>query len=198
MKFNFQKNQFWLAGYLIMLVFLHMNAILKNEDPISDGQTESISYDQKMEQEKDGVKVAATPRIIYYGGQGFLTKGSLAKNDKETTAAGSGKKKDSFNWSDWWEDKSADKKSAEQAPAAASQLAMPADSEQQLESAPQDSEPSSQTPEQHPTESAVSSSSDEENSTAKEDSLFPENDSNTDSISDLPSAKEKDQADSWW
>lgn len=108
MKFLTHSKQIKMAGYLAMLVLLHVNAILKTEDPIADTQTEGILYDQKMEQEKDGVKAPATPKMIYYGGQGFLGKGSLAKYDKEMTSRVAGKKKEKFSWSDWWDDKSSD------------------------------------------------------------------------------------------
>ena len=94
-----------------MIPFLHVNAILKTEDPIAATQTDPILYDKKMEEEKDGVKAAATPKIVYYGGQGFLTKKPVSKYEKEITAASSGKKKEKFNWSDWWEDKPADSSS---------------------------------------------------------------------------------------
>ncbi|HRK62437.1 MAG TPA: hypothetical protein PLY88_07825 [Candidatus Omnitrophota bacterium] len=96
-----------LAVWLVSILFLHMNAILKNEDPLQDAQTEGILYDQKMEQEKDGVKAAATPKVIYYGGQGFLTQSSLSKNEKELEGGVAKKKKQMFNWSDWWEEKPA-------------------------------------------------------------------------------------------
>lgn len=89
----------------MLIGFLHVNAILKAEDPIADTQTEAISYDQKMEQDKDGVKAPATPKMIYYGGQGFLTRSSLSKYENEIASASKGKKKEKFNWSDWWEDK---------------------------------------------------------------------------------------------
>jgi len=96
-----------LAVWLAALLFLHMNAILRNEDPIQSAQTEGILFDQKMEQEKDGVKAASTPKVIYYGGQGFLTKSSLSKNEKESERGITKKKKQTFNWSDWWEEKPA-------------------------------------------------------------------------------------------
>ncbi len=99
------KKHFYMAGYLLLIGFLHVNAILKAEDPIADTQTEAISYDQKMEQDKDGVKAPATPKMIYYGGQGFLTRSSLSKYENEIASASKGKKKEKFNWSDWWEDK---------------------------------------------------------------------------------------------
>lgn len=97
-----------LVGWFVFVAFVHGNAILKNEDPLRDGQTEGILYDQKMEQEKDGVKAAATPKVIYYGGQGFLTKSSLSKNEKESESGAAKKKKQTFNWSDWWEEKPAE------------------------------------------------------------------------------------------
>ncbi len=100
-----------MAGWLAVLLFLHGNAILKKEDPIQDTQTDAILYDQKMEQEKDGVKAAATPKVIYYGGQGFLTKSGLAKNEQESSAGAQKKKKQSFSWSDWWEEKPGEKES---------------------------------------------------------------------------------------
>lgn len=102
------SKHFYIAGYLFLIAFLHVNAILKAEDPIADTQTEAILYDQKMEQEKDGVKGPATPKMIYYGGQGFLTKSSLTKYEKEMATAAKGGKKDKFSWSDWWEDKPAE------------------------------------------------------------------------------------------
>lgn len=108
MNSNMKIKNFSILSYLLLVAFLHVNAILKYEDPIADAQTEGILYDQKMEQEKDGVKAAATPRVVYYGGQGFLTKSSLAKHEKEVSSAKTGKKKDSFNWSDWWEEKPTD------------------------------------------------------------------------------------------
>lgn len=110
---NFKKVG--LISWLAILWLVHGNAILKHEDPIQDTQTEAILYDQKMEQEKDGVKAAATPKVIYYGGQGFLTKSSLAKNEKEGEGASAKKKKQSFNWSDWWEEKPAEPETQEQA-----------------------------------------------------------------------------------
>ena len=113
-----QNKHFYIVSYLFLVAFLHMNAILKAEDPIADTQTEAILYDQKMEQEKDGVKGPATPKMIYYGGQGFLTKSSLSKYEKEIAGAREGIKKDKFSWSDWWEDKPAETQSpsGEEAP----------------------------------------------------------------------------------
>ncbi len=110
-QFNFKKVG--LLSWLAILWLVHGNAILKHEDPIQDTQTEAILYDQKMEQEKDGVKAAATPKVIYYGGQGFLTKSSLAKNEKEGEGASAKKKKQTFNWSDWWEEKPAEPETQE-------------------------------------------------------------------------------------
>ena len=107
MSLNDRNKQFWLLSYLGLVFVLHMNAILKTEDPIADTQTDPILYEKKMEEEKAGVKAAATPKVIYYGGQGFLTKKSLSKYEKETIGSAPSKKKEKFNWSDWWEDKPA-------------------------------------------------------------------------------------------
>ncbi len=104
MKFRAPKKNISVAGYLLLIVFLHVNALLKAEDPIADTQTEAISYDKKIEQDKDGIQAPATPKMIYYGGQGFLTRGSLSKYEKEISTASTGKK-EKFNWSDWWEEK---------------------------------------------------------------------------------------------
>jgi len=108
------KKQILIPAYLLLVCGLHWNAILKADDPISEGQSEAILYDQKMEQDKDGVKAPATPKMIYYGGQGFLTKNSLSKYEKEITAVTTGKKRENFNWSDWWEEKPADTAPEEQ------------------------------------------------------------------------------------
>lgn len=118
-----------ILSWLAILLVVHVNAILKNDNPLEDSQTEAILYDQKMEQEKDGVKAAATPKVIYYGGQGFLTKSSLAKNEKESEGAAVKKKKQSFNWSDWWEEKPVESTGQEQL--SASEEAMPLGEEEQ-------------------------------------------------------------------
>lgn len=94
----------WLGAILA----LHGNAILKNEDPIQAVQTEGILYEQKMEQEKDGVKGPATPKVIYYGGQGFFNRTSIASDEEESAGNAAKKKKSVFNWSDWWEEKPAE------------------------------------------------------------------------------------------
>ncbi len=102
------KNKCWnffvggAVAFVVML--LHVNAILKSEDPIGDAQSDPISYDQVLEQEKEGVKAAATPKVVYYGGQGFLTKSSVAKNELPTIGKEK-KKKELFNWSEWWDAK---------------------------------------------------------------------------------------------
>ena len=107
MRQNDRNKQLWFLGYLGLVFALHMNAILKTEDPIADTQTDPILYEKKMEEEKGGVKAPASPRVIYYGGQGFLAKKSLSKYEKEATGSAPTKKKEKFNWSDWWEDKPA-------------------------------------------------------------------------------------------
>lgn len=94
-----------MAAWLAVLLALHGNAILRNEDPIQAVQTDAISYDQKMEQEKDGVKGPATPKVIYYGGQGFFSKPpSIAPKQDESEKSSAEKKKKTFSWSDWWEE----------------------------------------------------------------------------------------------
>lgn len=133
-----------LISWLAILWLVHGNAILKHEDPIQDTQTEAILYDQKMEQEKDGVKAAATPKVIYYGGQGFLTKSSLAKNEKEGEGVSAKKKKQSFNWSDWWEEKPAETE-AQETPAAEEELSVKEEGLSEGESNP-DSVLSAETP----------------------------------------------------
>lgn len=113
MSFQINKKQFWPVFYFLPLILLHVNAILKAEDPISETQTDAILYEQKMEQEKDGVKGPATPKMIYYGGQGFLTKNSVSKYEKETGSGSAAAKKEAFDWSEWWDDKPADPASPE-------------------------------------------------------------------------------------
>lgn len=108
-----QSNNFVLAGYFSLICCLHVNAILKADDPIRDTQTEEILYEQKMEQEKDGVKAPATPKVIFYGGQGFLTRSSLSENDSGETKDPASKKKNIFNWSDWWDEKPAEENAPE-------------------------------------------------------------------------------------
>ncbi len=131
-QFNFKKVG--LLSWLAILWLVHGNAILKHEDPIQDTQTEAILYDQKMEQEKDGVKAAATPKVIYYGGQGFLTKSSLAKNEKEGEGASAKKKKQTFNWSDWWEEKPAEPETQETQVAVEEELPIQEEDSQEGES----------------------------------------------------------------
>ncbi len=107
MILKYKNKQFWYLGYFGVLFLLHINAILKNEDPITATQTDPILYDKKMEEEKDGIKAPASPKVIYYGGQEFLGQKSLSKYEKEVAGSAQTKKKEKFNWSDWWEDKPA-------------------------------------------------------------------------------------------
>ncbi len=99
------NKQFWVLGYLALIGLIHVNAFLKSEDPIRDTQTDPISYDKKMEEEKDGVKAPSSPRVVFYGGQGFLSKKNSVSHADDGQEMKKSVKKESFNWADWWGDK---------------------------------------------------------------------------------------------
>jgi|GEM_PF-3327174 len=196
MKTRLKKNQWGVGVYFILTLCLHWNAILKVEDPIADTQTEGILYDQKMEQEKDGVKAAASPKVIFYGGQGFLTKGSLAKYDQDNKVAGSKNKKDSFNWSDWWDDKSSNSKAA--SPEAADDSLINLESETQTElTAPS---LTSEKPVQYSTPKISPPASKKDDLEPLEETQpFAESDQDSERLPEPPPAQEaEEKGDSWW
>jgi hypothetical protein len=79
-------RSFFYAGFGL-LVLLHLGAIRKNEDPIAKTQTDPISYKQKLEETKDGVKGAPTPSFKYYEKEEFLVKTPMETGLEEKKAA---------------------------------------------------------------------------------------------------------------
>lgn len=68
----------WLClSFLGVLIFLNLGAIRKNEDPIARTQTDPISYKQKREENKDGVKGAPKPSFKYYEKEEFLVNSPM-------------------------------------------------------------------------------------------------------------------------
>ena len=53
---------------------LNAGTIRKENDPILRTQTDPISYKQKLEETKDGIKGAPAPSFTYYEKEGFLVK----------------------------------------------------------------------------------------------------------------------------
>ena len=64
---------------LITIGLLSLGTIRQKEDPILRTQTEPISYKQKTEEQKDGVKGAPSPSFNYYSRNGFLSDPPVSK-----------------------------------------------------------------------------------------------------------------------
>ena len=68
----------WLCFSILGVLFiLNVGAIRKNEDPIARTQTDPISYKQKLEETKDGVKGAPSPSFKYYEKEAFMVKSPM-------------------------------------------------------------------------------------------------------------------------
>lgn len=69
---------------ILGLALLCMGSIRKNEDPVvvTEAQTGAISYKQKAEEEKDGVKGAPAPSMTFYAHNKFMT--ASAVKDRKT------------------------------------------------------------------------------------------------------------------
>lgn len=85
----------WLI--LVAVGLLSLGAIRKNEDPILRTQTDPISYKQKQEETKDGVKGAPSPSFTYYSRNEFLTSSPMATSAEEAENA----EKDLDSPEDW-------------------------------------------------------------------------------------------------
>lgn len=74
-----------ILSYLCLLPALaSMASMRKNEDPIAaTAQTAPISYQQKSEEDKDGIKGAPSPSMTFYPNQKFMTNSPVKENKKE-------------------------------------------------------------------------------------------------------------------
>ena len=72
--------------FLSSTVFLQMGLIRKDQDPIAMTQTDPITYKQKVEETKDGVKGAPAPSFKYYEKEGFLTQSPVNPQGEETVS----------------------------------------------------------------------------------------------------------------
>ena len=73
--------------FVSLLMVLNIGTIRKNEDPILKTQTDPISYKQKLEETKDGVKGAPTPSFSYYKKEAFLVKSPMGEEKIQEAAA---------------------------------------------------------------------------------------------------------------
>ena len=79
-------NTFLSAFLWIVLVFLQIAAIRKNEDPILATQTSPIAYKDKMEEMKDGQKEAPKPSYEFYHREKFMAGSNLDKKEEPAGA----------------------------------------------------------------------------------------------------------------
>lgn len=68
---------------LVTVLVANLAALRKNEDPIQDTQTDPITYKQKVEETKDGVKGAPAPSFKFYEKEQFLEKAPTATGSEE-------------------------------------------------------------------------------------------------------------------
>lgn len=76
----------WIYAGFGLLVLFHLGAIRKDEDPILKTQTDPISYKQKLEETKDGVKGAPAPSFTYYQKEEFLVKTPMGTGKEQAAA----------------------------------------------------------------------------------------------------------------
>ncbi len=69
------KINLWVLRTLVAVsIGMSLGVIRKKDDPILRTQTDPISYQQKMEEEKDGKKGAPAPSFAFYKKSRFLTE----------------------------------------------------------------------------------------------------------------------------
>lgn len=98
-----QKTFFFIL--LLALAGLNLGTVRKTEDPIRDTQTSPIGYQQKMEEEKDGVKGPLMYHVKYNPKDAFFIEPPFEK-EKEASGTEMAKEEPSAV-SDWWEEKPA-------------------------------------------------------------------------------------------
>ena len=90
--------------FVILLAGINAGTVRHTDDPIRDNQTSGIGYQQKMEEEKDGVKgplaysVKYNPNDTFFVDPPFDEKGKVSAKEKAKA-----EKPPAF--SDWWEEK---------------------------------------------------------------------------------------------
>ncbi|MBU9889395.1 MAG: hypothetical protein KTQ49_05975 [Candidatus Omnitrophica bacterium] len=88
------------------LAVVHSGAIRRSDDPIRNAQTDGISFQQKMEEEKDGVKGPSSYSVRYNPNDTFFIDPPFDK--EEDTAAGVERVvREPSGLSDWWEEQPA-------------------------------------------------------------------------------------------
>ncbi len=93
--------------FVVLLAGINTGTVRHTDDPIRDNQTSGIGYQQKMEEEKDGVKgplaysVKYNPKDTFFVDPPFDEKEKASAREKVKTE----KKPPAF--SDWWEEKPA-------------------------------------------------------------------------------------------
>ncbi|HOW58206.1 MAG TPA: hypothetical protein PLO78_00615 [Candidatus Omnitrophota bacterium] len=97
-----RKRTLFSIAVLAMTV-LHLGVIRRNEDPIRDTQTDPILYEQKMEQEKDGVKGALLYHVKYNPKEKFFIDPPYVPKGKVVEAENAVVTKPA-DISNWWEE----------------------------------------------------------------------------------------------
>ncbi len=88
------------------LAGVHSGAIRRSDDPIRNAQTDGISFQQKMEEEKDGVKGPSSYSVRYNPNDTFFIDPPFDK--EEDSAAGVERVvREPPGLSDWWEEQPA-------------------------------------------------------------------------------------------
>ena len=94
---------------VIMTALLNLGVIRRNEDPVRDTQTDPITYKQKMEQEKDGVKGPLLYHVKNSPLETFFIDPPYAKG-KPVQAESAPEAKPAADLSNWWEEQPTDVK----------------------------------------------------------------------------------------
>lgn len=79
-----KKETFFLIVMIASVGLLNSGTIRRKPDPVVKTQTDPISYKQKMEETKDGVKGAPLPSFKLFPKENFMADPSVGEAQEET------------------------------------------------------------------------------------------------------------------
>lgn len=87
-----------------VLAGVHVGTVRRTDDPIRNAQTDGIAYQQKMEEEKDGVKGPSSYSVKYNPDDTFFIDPPFDSKEKSAAKKNVRPERPS-DLSDWWEEK---------------------------------------------------------------------------------------------